>query len=53
MAYKVVQWATGGVGREALRMCEAGPGVKTFLDLPLITGAHAGPVAQTVARVTK
>jgi hypothetical protein len=24
-------------------VCEAEPGVRTFLDLPLITGAHAGP----------
>ncbi|MFN8625815.1 MAG: dihydrodipicolinate reductase [Candidatus Binatia bacterium] len=23
-------------------LCQAGPGLKTFLDLPLITGAHAG-----------
>ncbi|MBP1689120.1 MAG: 4-hydroxy-tetrahydrodipicolinate reductase [Deltaproteobacteria bacterium] len=23
-------------------LCQAGPGVKTFLDLPVITGAHAG-----------
>jgi hypothetical protein len=25
-------------------LCKAGPGVKTFLDLPLITGTHAGAV---------
>lgn len=24
-------------------LCQAGPGVRTFLNLPLITGAHAGP----------
>jgi hypothetical protein len=53
MAYKVVQWAADAVGREALHLCDAGPGVKTFLDPPSITGVHAGPTAQTVARVAK
>jgi hypothetical protein len=26
-------------------LCEAGPGVKTFLDPSLITGTHSGPMA--------
>ena len=31
MTLRVVQWATGNVGR-------AEPGIKTCLDLPLVTG---------------
>jgi hypothetical protein len=29
-------------------LCRAEPGIKTFLNLPLITGAHAGAMTQVV-----
>jgi hypothetical protein len=39
---RVVQWATGTVGRYAVHaiapVCAAAPGIRTFLDLPTIVG---------------
>jgi len=48
--YRVIQWATGNVGRAAIAMpcvnavpyvCRAEPRVRTYLDLPLVSGCCA------------
>jgi hypothetical protein len=53
MKYRVIQWATGHVGKHgcvatAMRLvnaipavCRAQPGVKSWLDLLVIAGRHA------------
>jgi hypothetical protein len=37
---RVVQWATGNVGRHTIPLCAAAPGIRTFLELPTIVGSR-------------
>lgn len=36
MSYKVIQWTTSAIPA----VCDAGPGIKTYADLPLIAGRY-------------
>jgi hypothetical protein len=44
MPYRVIQWATGNVGMHCVNaipyVCRAEPGIRTYLDLPLVSGRH-------------
>ena len=49
-------WVSNGLAATAMHavhavphVCRAAPGIRTFLDLPLITGRHAGAEARSVS----